>query len=512
MELRKPYYDEDSSLNLIKVETKHGIEYRTNCKLIDGLYLVKGKDLDWDGDNWVKVGTAKKKVIDHRTGKSVTNLAKLKKGIVALDKDGKEVMGYFSEDLYTECKVYTPNPPYGGESVDCMDVAILDEAFYIEDISKGYYLRRDKLTAEGIRTATRKRVATNNDGQPYNILDSYDSLQASIKLYNKSKLPIDKDLQFISSYIKDVTFGVELETCNGTLPQHILNTYGVIICKDGSLRDDNGNYPPEYVTIPLKGAKGLQVLRNISREIAKRSDISMKCSYHVHLGGYKIDRVLMTSLFKLCTKIQDDVFQMFPLYKTDEVRYANKEKNYCQKLPNILSSYISGDFKSYVNDTYEDVYSFLTGGKKFTPSTNVRARSNPWGQGKWNTPTRYYWVNFVNPVFGKQDTIEFRLHTPTLNPDKIINWLLMCVAIMSYAEKEPLKCMSVAPITFENVLDYYKTVRNTSLASMLSNNLIDYYKERVAFYKAKTKAGDYLCSGDIALDASYEFKVLNLKK
>ena len=499
--LKYPYYQDNPKLKLVVVQTVHGTtEYLSNCKKYPEGYLVKGKDLDLVNDVWVK---KEKLIFDYETKSYVTSVLKLIKGIIGFDVNNNPIYGYFSPNPYNNCYIV-----YKGRTQTFINVNFLPSN-YVEKISAGVYYNITELSAQDIRQLSVKKLALDNANHVYNAEDNMAFFTKAIELYEHSTIPLDKDIKYLSTYIKDFTFGVELETINGTLPQHIMNKYGVIICKDGSIKDDRGKYPPEYVTVPLKGAKGLQTLRNLSKEISKRSSVDIKCSYHVHIGGMDIDRIFMVSLFNLCTKIQDDVFKMFPYYKTKPE--GIKEKNYCKKLPYILSSCGSSNFNTYINSSFEDIYMFLSGGVKMCGDFNRKNKHNPWGGEKWTIKTRYYWVNFVNPLFGKRDTIEFRIHTPTLNSDKIINWLMMCIAIIKFAETKVKVCISKNKIPFTDVLNIFSLMRKSSYSLFLTRKLKEYYNNRVEYFAKDFKNGDYISEKELLSDDTFEFNISKIK-
>lgn len=497
--LKYPYYRDNPDLNLRTViDVRGDIEYFANCKKIGDVYLVKNIDLELVEEKWIKKDY---KIYDHETNTYKSDTYGLKFGIVSIDTYGNLIYGHFSPNPYTNCVVFTSL-----KGVECINYKLLSEQYFSENPMDGYFYYLKEFTDRDI---VRKKVIVNNNHAPYNIEDNSAMYSHRKELYLNSQFPIDRDIRFAAKYIKGLTFGVELETINGQLPTHLLNTYGIIICKDGSIKDENGNYPPEYVTVPLEGEKGIQSLRNTSIEIAKRSEIDIKCSYHLHIGGIKPERLFLVSLFKLCTKIQGDVFKMFPYYKTKPE--GIKAKNYCKKLPLVLNNYVEGTaFNKYINNVYTDIYCFLSGGIRPDSEFNTTTKVNPWGEGKWNIKTRYYWINFVNLVFHKRETIEFRIHTPTLNSDKIINWLFMSAAIIKFAEKYPKRCVSAEPISFIDVLNYYKNNSNTNFAEMLSNNLILYYNSKVALFQKDYEQGDYISKHDITNDKKYNFNALKI--
>lgn len=487
-----PYWAEDPNLaRYCVMSLLHGKEYKDNCRNYPGEgWLVLGKDLAWDDDieEWVRLDKG--------------NIAN---GIVGFKEDGTPVLDKYEINPFTACSV---NHPTMGV-VSCCDYNILPTDIYKEDISTGIFYDVTKYSEAKKKDLDKKRTVNLDPGVKYNSDDDKKKFEEKIELYNSQTIPIDKDLKYLNSYLNDITFGLEFETCNGGMPKWLCNSLGVIICRDGSIKDRDGNYPPEYVTIKLKGAKGLQTIRNLCKELQVRSDIDIKCSLHVHIGGFEVSRLFLVSLYNLCYKIQDDVFQMFPFYK---IKWEHKggDKNYCRKLQEVLSFYNSSNLNDYINESYQDLYMFLSNGASFDSDHNRSTRKNPFGEAKWNIKTRYYWVNFVNLFFGKRDTIEFRLHTPTLNSDKAINWLLMCVAIVKFAQSNVRDCITEKEVRFTDVLNYYKNLRNTTYGAQLSSNLIAYYNNRVEYFANDFENGDFLSKQELKDDANFKFNVTQI--
>lgn len=495
--MKHPSFSEDNSLSLPVITTKSGKkEYRINCYRLNGEYYIKEKEIIKVGNRWVfKENT----IFDHETKEHKNSPYGLRNGIVGLSSKGFEY-GYFSPNPYTNVILH-----YDGKKVDLINPLVLKD-YISECYSEGLFYTNAELSRSMKLKMTAKTLAVNNDNNVYNIIDNPNQFSRQIDLYNNNNIVTDKDMRLYGKYLKNTTFGFEIETINGYLPEHIRNQYGIIICKDGSLRQE-GKYPPEYVTVPLEGLKGMQCIRNVSKEITLRSDINTSCSLHLHLGGFDISRIFMVSLYSLACKIQDAMFEMVPFYKRDEIRYAGKEKNYCQKLPEIIAPYNKDcDFNNYINYAYQDIFSFLTAGQKLDSEFNFKAKRNPWGEHKWNMKTRYYWLNFTNILFGKHNTVEFRLHEPTTNGDKMLNWLFICNAIVKFAQEYPLKCLNTEKVTIDEVLDVYLITKKAS-AKRLTHALKNYYSERCATFKKAHEEGDDLGKQDIAEDPLYTFSI-----
>lgn len=504
-----PFYNEDRSFEkklIVERTYDGGLEYRVNCvKYPDGFY-VKEKDLVYmeDTKKWTKkknlIFDYEKEVYVRQKDNTLIN------GIVEISPQGEPIIGYYSPNQYQNCVVHLSDRG----KISCINPDILPSEYYKEDLSTGIFYHIRGLEIGTIKTLGKKRLSLNNSRNVYNAVDNMEAFQSKRKSYEDYKINIDKDLKYAGKYLSELTYGIEIESINGTLPDYLCNRYGIIICRDGSLRTREGAYPPEYVTVPYKGAKGLQSIRNVSKEISKRSDISEKCSLHIHMGGFDVDRMFMVSLYHLCQKVQDEIFDLFPYYKRDEVRYANKEKNYCQKIPDLFRPFGSGDFNNYINDSYENLYTFITK-KRFNRTSNVSARQNPFGGNKWDIPTRYYWINFTNIFFGKQDTVEFRIHTPTTNSDKIINWLFMCSALIQYAINNPKICLSKKPISFRNdVLKIYQDKSKSRYAKHLVEKLQEYYDFRKNYFAKHTTNDNYLCPEELKEDSTFNFNITNV--
>lgn len=89
-------------------------------------------------------------------------------------------------------------------------------------------------------------------------------------------------------------------------------------------------------------------------------------------------------------------------------------------------------------------------------------------------------MNLVSLIFSENRTVEFRLHTPTFNSEKIINWTYICSALLYYAENESYNILSDLKKSYsfnEIISEVYKNNEE------LRDNLINYMYSRKSFYK-----------------------------
>ncbi len=256
--------------------------------------------------------------------------------------------------------------------------------------------------------------------------------------YNNLKIKPNASATSIAKIIGDYTFGVEVEVINGFLPSRIRKKYGIKALKDGSLRHDNGE-GIEYVTMPMSGAKGIEVLRGFTKELSKRCEVNNYCSVHVHFGNVRKDKIYVLSLYSLILKIQDEIQSYFPFSRLNSIKADGKV--YCKKLENLGINYdviskskTEEEFKATVLHEFSKIYRWLNHGKdlgeeyaersvertyKTTPE-GKKMFSDAWLRNiytvkstyhsiqgnKWDKAERYFFCNFLNLFFSPIHTIE----------------------------------------------------------------------------------------------------------
>lgn len=494
------YYSQDPTLDRKTVTTYDGkTEYRKNCRKIKDQYYVIDKSVFEIDGVWYRINSGLIEY-DHETKKyRVIKESNMIKGIVKFE-NGKPVTGYFTPNPYKNCKVSWSNDE---GYLPCISEELLIGNNYGEDFSTSIWHSLKRVSVKELQTP---RNAVDNTQKGYNIEDNAQEFEDKIKLYNQFNTELTKDVRQYGRMLRDTTFGFEIECSKGFLPEHIQNQTGVIICRDGSLNDENGKPGPEFVTIPMSGAKGLQTISNIGKELSKRTSLDLKCSLHIHLGNLPTTRMYLVSLYRLAYKLQNDIFQMFPFYKTNPE--GVKKKNYNQKLPSldimsIPSTICKDNFDQYINDSYNALFTWLSEGYRPDVNINRKRKIHPVGQ-KWNRHARYYWINFMNTIFSNRNTVEFRLHTPTTNVQKMINWLFICNAIVRYANLNSSKILlNKTKITLNDVLSYYDIFGERG--KFLSAYLKAYVDERKRMILSDIKNGDKISEWDVKNDKNYVF-------
>lgn len=492
--MRKYYSDHPDLVGLPTVITVNGErEYRINCRRIQGKdtnsppkYYIIDKDVFFIGKVWYRVEGGKIEK-DWETGKYVLkDNSNLITGVVSIDKNNL-VLGKFSPNKYNNCRVKTPSG-----ILPCISADMLSNNGYKEVSHNG------EIFFEKNNIAEKYPISNSGDYRSgfYNIDDDLHLFNTLKEEYGEFKgLKISAGHLKVAKSIGNLTFGCELEAIKGFLPPYIRSRYGVYICRDGSLHSADGSQGPEYVTVPYYGAKGVAALCNVADEVSKRNEIDINCSFHIHFGNIRTDRVFIVALYKLGCQIQNEIFKMFPYYKINEIKFAGKQKNYCKKLKSFMEDYSGNtkeDFSRYIDNNYIQLFQFLLGGSG-VPSVDINRRSRVHPQrNKWERSSRYYWLNFMNLFFSDRNTIEVRLHTATSNKQKIISWLLISAQLIQYADKHT-----------ESILRGGRVTLNKILRSMPDEEIKNYLSSYISF--RKTTFSDEFDKNDFTGASSGEF-------
>jgi hypothetical protein len=282
------------------------------------------------------------------------------------------------------------------------------------------------------------------------------------------------------------TFGVELETSNGRVPQNMLLNNGFVALRDGSLRG-NDIYGYEYTSIPFK-ASNLGNVKVVADMIQQVCSINNRCSLHFHLSGIEANHQNAVKLYMAMLKLQDEIFSYFPRYKEDP-SIIGKRKNHCKKFKKIAplndsypqwNEYVD-TYKKNKNEVYESLHTYIfakfsTNDDSFNvDETEAREmRSRIITSNKWNIKARYHYVNLVNFMFNpNMRTVEFRLHTGTGSFSVMYAWLLFCKTLLEFVENpEHEDQIMLGSITLEDIINYSKNDR----AIRILQNYFNYRK------------------------------------
>lgn len=499
------YKDNPDLPKLTVVTTIDGSkEYRRNTKYIDNKYYVIDKDCFEINGKFYRTDTGLI-IYDYEKKKWILNSERrgLVYGIVPAQK-GKCTLGYFTPNLFNNVRTNTNE--YG--NISAISADILNPNEWFEDKASNIWFRFGDMTPSSVLKRKTIRNERGHTDRGYNIEDNND-YPLKVEMYNKYPTDISVRAKEMSKYLGDLTFGCEFELAKGDMPENLKYRNGVVSCRDGSL---NGGV--ELVTIPFSGAKGLQTTVNICNDLLERGIIDISCSFHVHFGNMKTDKLYIIALYMLIRNIQNELFSMFPYYKINPD--GIKQKNYTKKLLKLnihsLKDTSKSGYDAFILDSWYKMFNFYGEGLITLENFNKKTREHPIAQ-KWSRKNRYFCFNFLNLFFGHRHTMEARLHSGTINSHKVINWIFICAAIIKYAEKNTIDIVtSDKTISLKEVLEIYPTMYPSDEKSQfLSKYLYEYFIQRQTRLKADLEKNDYVSMWDIQEDKNYEFSYQDVK-
>ena len=469
-----------------KIKTITGkIADKNNCRLVDGkYYLIGNKNIENSGD----IYEINNRFIRFETGRLIFNLtsnsyelvssSQATKGIVNI-VNNEFIYGYFIYNVLYDNILFDKNNTKHIVHRNCQI-----PLQYREEVSSGHYydislIPTNKLIK--IKYVSRElKESFNYDSK--NITESYQKVFEMN--YQPDYLNITSSLTTI---VNDLSFGLEFETVAGIIPNYKLNSLPLIPLRDGSIRG------LEYATLPLQGKLGIQALIDSVKELKKRTEYDESCSLHLHIGNIPRTKEFILAFYKFYSIFSEEIFSMFPLYKTEN--YNVKKKNYCKpydfiKLNSLMDNKIT-DEKS-LNENFSILFDYLAEVNRFSDYNNdlknvdVHPR-DPSDNAKWNITKRYHVVNFIPIIFGNKKTIEFRIHTPTYDLHKIINFILINSMLINYVKENQssiLEDYKKTVYSFKNLETfmsiYFKGVKydNCPQRDNIIDNLYEYTRNR----------------------------------
>ena len=215
-------------------------------------------------------------VYDFRLGRYVyKSSSELVNGVINIDEKGGLIFGYFSLDSsvsYKYIRVKSDNLPVLDDNI------LNNQSFYKEKLSDGIFYHRKSISSLsffGIEPCDQEYKRTLN-------YDSKGITGGVASHYNTYYKPTySKAVDLYGDFMGDLTFGLEFETIKGSIPAKKCNDLGLLPLRDGSVSGI------EYVTIPLKGKKGVQTVVDVTKELKKRTKFDKNCSSPVAHTTFK---------------------------------------------------------------------------------------------------------------------------------------------------------------------------------------------------------------------------------
>lgn len=356
-------------------------------------------------------------------------------GFIGIDIDDSPILGGWSwpSNHLLEDSVIAN---FKGQSFFCISDIIFKDTNWEERLSNGeFYLKNELPLKEFSKIENVSREIKNS--LPYNAsgeIEKYSKLHK--ERFNPSEY--NKGVANFPKALGKYSYGLEFETTKGYLPSRICNKLGLIPLRDGSIEGI------EYATIPLEGKDAMQTIIESCEELSKRTVFNENCSLHIHIGGMPRTETYFLALAKVLCYVQEEMYKMFPFYTRGG--FNLKKKDYTAPLPAVellgrIDNKIDIKSKTSINTNFQHIFEFLSMGHNYRDYDyslkNVRSHpSDPVGTSKWYIRSRYKWVNMIPLLFGNKKTIEFRIHTPTYDPNKILYFAIICASIIDIANRQ----------------------------------------------------------------------------
>ena len=388
--------------------------------------------------------------------------------IYGLIEDDK--LGYFNKDERNKIPVIFKT---GIKSFAINEEVLKNNLNYREQLSTGNFVHISLISSNNFNEII-KPDENYKKSLPYDskgITDTYSYIYNS--LYNSDLNIYSKKL---GEFLEELTFGLEFETTKGFIPERITKKLGLIPLRDGSISG------LEYVTVPLKEGKGVQTVVDICKELKKRTSFDNSCALHLHIGNIPRTPEFILAFLKISSNFQNNIFELFPLYKKYNMGIKNKNYSKPYDLFNIFNSLDPIIDSNNINKNFSVLIKNLTSNKKsFLDYNNnideIKSHpADPQDNQKWNISTRYFFYNFIPLIFGNKQTIEFRIHTPTFDYYRVLMFLLFNSILIKFTKKYQLEILKDP--NFLKKLNVYENYSSDSLC-----NFLNFYKNEETYSK-----------------------------
>jgi len=507
-----------SNIKIVKTFNGKKVE-RSKCRYISGrFYEVNVNCFKMSDGKWHRINNGLIEFDYEKENWVLKANSRLVNGVVGISNN-EVVFGNFTQNELKNVYINV----YEDRFI-CISKDILTEN-YVEIISNGVFIDTKK---ESIRNNWHLEKAI-TERYPFRLNYSFEHEFPRFKNYYDNNFIFDKSKLDFHNELGSTTFGIEFETYNGQIPIRYCFKNGLIPLKDGSLRHDNVN-PYEYTTIPLSKEKGLHAIKDSCNLLNKYCINSVNGSLHIHIGSIKRTEEYGVALYRLLFNLQDEIYNLFPLYFKNTSKFKNSGKDYCKPLPKIkFSGNIEKDsrklFQYYINGRIEnenenEIPIQEEVNQLENPVARLRRQKrkeknfymgmpHPNDAGfdhKWYTEMRYHFCNLLPLFYNKRNTVEFRIHTSTFNSDKVINWLFIINAICKFAKENE---SGIAKSGIKVDLDY---IFEKTYSSELAKYLSSYIEFRKRMMESHSIKGDNIGAIEVKNDSlkewHYPFKSL----
>lgn len=206
------------------------------------------------------------------------------------------------------------------------------------------------------------------------------------------------------------SFEIEVEANGGSLVSTVATKWKAAIVGDGSVSGFEIN------TAPANGDALVDQIEEFCHAlISHGAYVNTRCGSHCHVDVRDLDYLQLISLIGLIARAEPWFFSLVP-----QVRRTN---SYCRPLSPVLLSRLESKRMSEMSPSELLIY-ILTGQK----DTTIRSS----GKNGFPGLERYLAFNFQSII--AHQTLECRLHSGTLKPDRLIGWAKLLCSLIERAK------------------------------------------------------------------------------
>lgn len=243
-----------------------------------------------------------------------------------------------------------------------------------------------------------------------------------------SEVRPDLPINYKESYLPNRAFGIELET----------NVR--VRCPDGwDMIEDCSVAGMEYRLGPVLGGIGQVLVEDGCEEMLSEWNnrgctdplINENCGYHLHLNARDLEEERIWEFVKFCQKHEDYFYGLVP--------ESRLEKGFSRPIEHTVHTVESLDW-------------FLYAGRSYAKAHHSHH-------------TRYCWVNSHSYYY--RGTVEIRLHSGTMQHEKVLRWAEMFLKLLDYIGKGGYDSLLLE-----------KSIEDALVLTGVRDSTIEFYKNR----------------------------------
>lgn len=177
--------------------------------------------------------------------------------------------------------------------------------------------------------------------------------------------------------------------------------------------EEDGSCDIEFPVPPRNGDRLVEMYQNFLKTLNRYNvSVNSDCGLHCHVDTRDYDYSDLRKLIKVFEIIENTLYKMLPRSRLDN-RYTKHVGSKYRVLAQIANN-------------MDEFFKLMFDGDDFeTVGRTCRYAKYTYNQ-------RYYGLNLT--TLARQGTIEFRMHSGTTNPNKIINWSILLANIVEFCK------------------------------------------------------------------------------